>query len=275
MLKAAREAKEHTSWANTNSDYERALVDFTRALLHHSTHNRFITDFEEFARRIARIGLFNSLSQTLLKLTSPGVPDIYQGTESLDFSLVDPDNRRPVDYGPRRELFATLHGPSDSGPDLPTRVRDLLSTCNGSAAKLYLVTKTLTFRRQRPGIFQRGSYVPLLTQGERSAHVIAFARQHEEHTVVIAAPRLCATLMGESRETVCEEAIWGNSTLELPHDGASCYHNLFTGECLPAKREERSCIQLSEVFRNFPVALLVSEPQEISQGCDNSDRSQI
>src|SRR5215469_14795127 len=97
-LKAAREAKEHTSWANTNSDYESALVDFTRALLQRPTNNRFIADFEMFVHRIALVGVFNSLSQTLLKLTSPGVPDIYQGNELLELTLVDPDNRRSVDY---------------------------------------------------------------------------------------------------------------------------------------------------------------------------------
>ena len=143
--------------------------------------------------------------------------------------------------------------------------------CDASAAKLYMTSKTLSFRRRQPGIFERGNYVPLRVQGENSEHVIAFARHHEGRTIVIAVPRLCAALMGESFETVCEETIWRNSAIDLPGDGASCYHNLFTGECLPVKREERPGIQLSEVFRNFPVALLVSEPQEISQGCENSD----
>jgi (1->4)-alpha-D-glucan 1-alpha-D-glucosylmutase len=271
MLKAIREAKEHTSWANTNSEYESALINFTRVLLYRSTQNRFIADFQEFARRIARIGVFNSLSQTLLKLTSPGVPDIYQGNELLQSALVDPDNRRPIDYDHRNELFESLQHKAVPGPDLPARVRDLLSICNGSATKLYLTSKTLTFRQQQPGLFQRGSYRPLHSQGEKSQHVIAFARQHAGHTIVVVVPRLCAGLMGERYETVCEETIWSNSTIELPSDGASCYHNLFTGECLHLKNDERSCIQLSEVFRNFPVALLVSEPQNGSQSCDNPD----
>jgi (1->4)-alpha-D-glucan 1-alpha-D-glucosylmutase len=267
MLKAAREAKEHTSWANTNSEYESALVDFTRALLYRSAPNRFIADFETFAHRIARVGVFNSLSQTLLKLTSPGVPDIYQGNELLELTLVDPDNRRSVDYNHRSELFETLRHGTVPGPDLLARVRDLLSTCSGSAAKLYLTSKTLTFRQQQPGVFRRGSYVPLRSQGEKSEHVIAFARQHEGRTIVIAVPRLCARLMGERYESVCEEEIWSNSTIELPSDAASCYHNLFTLECLRVKKDEGSYIELSEVFRNFPVALLVSELQESDQNC--------
>ena len=133
MLKAVREAKEHTSWANTNADYESALTDFVRTVLDRSHQNRFTVDFEEFVRRTARIGLFNSLSQTLLKLTSPGVPDIYQGNELLEFSLVDPDNRRPVDYPLRRRLLAELS-------DLPlgaivARLEELgLRPLSGSAA---------------------------------------------------------------------------------------------------------------------------------------------
>lgn len=269
MLKAAREAKEHTSWANTNSEYEGALVDFTGGLLHRSTQNRFMADFEKFANRIARVGVFNSLSQTLLKLMSPGVPDIYQGTELLEFSLVDPDNRRPVDYDCRKELLATIQHHCEAGPNLPARVRDLLSKCNGSAASLYLTSKTLTFRRQQPAIFQRGNYIPLRVQGEKSEHAIAFSRQHEGRTIVIAVPRLYAALMGESYETACEEAIWGNSVLELPRGGAYCYHNLFTGECLPVKEDERPYLRLAEVFRNFPVALLTNQHQGAPQSCDN------
>ncbi|HWJ47801.1 MAG TPA: malto-oligosyltrehalose synthase, partial [Candidatus Udaeobacter sp.] len=269
-LKAAREAKEHTSWANTNSEYESALVDFTRAILDRSTPNRFLADLEEFARRIARIGAFNSLSQTLLKLTSPGVPDIYQGNELLEFNLVDPDNRRPVDYGRRRELLEMLQRRTASTYELPVLVRDLINAPGNSAAKLYATWKTLTFRQQQPRVFQRGSYVPLHAMGEKSEHVIALARQHEGRTIIVAVPRLCAQLMGESHDTVCEEAIWRGTTLEIPTDSVACYHNLFTGECLPVYPDARPRIPLSDLFRNFPVALLVSEPQSETETCRTS-----
>jgi (1->4)-alpha-D-glucan 1-alpha-D-glucosylmutase len=259
-LKAAREAKERTSWANTNSEYESALVDFTRAILNRSTYNHFLTDLEEFARRVSRIGAFNSLSQTLLKLTSPGVPDIYQGNELLEFSLVDPDNRRPIDYDQRRDLFETLQRESASTLDLRARVRNLISGPDRGAAKQYLTWKTLIYRRQQPRLFQRGSYVPLHATGEKSEHIIAFARQDDERKIIVAVPRLCNHLMGESHDTVCEEAIWRDTTLETPGDGVACYHNLFTGECLPLKPDAQPRIRLSDVFRNFPVALLVSEP---------------
>ena len=266
-LKAAREAKEHTSWANTNSEYESALVDFTRAILDRSAHNRFLADFEEFAHRIARIGAFNSFSQTLLKLTSPGVPDIYQGNELLELNLVDPDNRRPVDYGRRRELLATLKRETASNHDLPTRVRELISAPDSNAAKQYLTWKTLTFRRQQPDLFHRSSYIPLLAAGEKSEHVVAFARQHEGRSIIVAVPRLSGRLMGESHDSVCEEAIWRDTTLEIPSDGEACYHNLFTGECLPLKPGVAPRIPLSDLFRNFPVAILISEPQPSTQSC--------
>ncbi len=268
-LKAAREAKEYTSWANTNSEYESALIDFTRAILDRSPHNRFLGDFEEFARHIARIGAFNSMSQTLLKLTSPGVPDIYQGNELLEFNLVDPDNRRPVDYDRRSELLEMLQRGTSSMHELP-RVRDLMTPPGNGAAKLYATWKTLTFRQQQPRVFQRGSYVPLHAKGEKSEHVIAFARQDEGRTIIVAVPRLCARLMGESHDTVCEEAIWRGTILEIPSDGMACYHNLFTGECLPVNPDAMPRFALSDLFRNFPVALLVSAKQNETKNCGPS-----
>ncbi|HKV76540.1 MAG TPA: malto-oligosyltrehalose synthase [Candidatus Sulfotelmatobacter sp.] len=266
-LKAAREAKEHTSWANTNSEYESALVDFTRAILDRSTHNRFLADFEDVARRIARIGAFNSFSQTLLKLTSPGVPDIYQGNELLELNLVDPDNRRPVDYDRRRELLATLKREMASPHELPSRARDLISTPHSDAAKQYLTWKTVAFRRQQPNLFHRGSYIPLQVTGAKSEYVVAFARQHEARTIIVAVPRLSGRLMGESHDSVCEEAIWQDTTLEIPSDGVACYHNLFTGECLPLTPDAEPRIPLCHLFRNFPVAILIGEPQASAQSC--------
>ena len=270
MLKAAREAKEHTSWANANVDYQNALTDFTRALLAPGPHNRFLSDFKEFASRVARIGLFNSLSQTLLKLTSPGMPDIYQGNELLDFSLVDPDNRRPVDYRQRQERLEKLQCEAASREFTPAFLSDLLLPEIGSA-KLYVTWKTLELRRQHSQLFQRGSYQPLSAKGEKSEHVVAFARRHEGQTIVVAVPRLCARLMGESHNQVCEEPIWTGSTIECPSDRTSCYHNLFTGDCLPVKPSappaEMVDFSLSEVFRSFPVALLVSEPQKAAKNC--------
>ena len=211
--------------------------------------------------------MFNSLSQTTLKLTSPGIPDIYQGNELLEFSLVDPDNRRAVDYERREQIFELLPRDGTDSVALRARARDLLSTCKGNAAKMYITWKTLAFRRQHPAPFQRGSYIPIKAAGSMGEHVVAFARQHERHTIVVAVPRLCAKLMGETHDSVCEDVIWKDTFLEIPRAGVSCYHNLFTGECLPLKAEETSRVGLSELFRNFPVAVLVSESLNSDQSC--------
>jgi (1->4)-alpha-D-glucan 1-alpha-D-glucosylmutase len=154
--------------------------------------------------------------------------------------------------------------------ELPALVRDLINAPCNSAAKFYVTWKTLAFRQQRPRVFQRGSYVPLHAMGEKSEHIIALARQHEGRTIIVAVPRLCAQLMGESHDTVCEEAIWRGTTLEIPADGVACYHNLFTGECLPVNPDAIPRIPLSDLFRNCPVALLVSEPQSSPRSCGTS-----
>jgi len=150
---------------------------------------------------------------------------------------------------------------------LPTRVRELISAPDSNAAKQYLTWKTLTFRRQQPDLFHRSSYIPLLAAGEKSEHVVAFARQHEGRSIIVAVPRLSGRLMGETHDSVCEEAIWRDTTLEIPSDGEACYHNLFTGECLPLKPGVAPRIPLSDLFRNFPVAILISEPQPSTQSC--------
>ena len=270
MLKAVREAKEHTSWANTNADYEKALSDFTRALLDRSTQNRFLADFAEFASRVARIGFFNSLAQTLLKLTVPGVPDIFQGNEVLQFSLVDPDNRRPVDYERNKDIFEKLRQNTEGA--LPAAdLKEVVSQLSDETAKLYVTWRTLQLRKQHATLFQLGAYAALMATSSRSDNVIAFARQHEGSSVVAAVPRLCARLMSESHDTICKPEIWGDAELTVPRNGVSCYHNLFTGECLPVKTpgptNDVSSIRLADVFRTFPVALLLSEPQDPSKSC--------
>lgn len=254
MLKAVREAKEQTSWANTNSEYENALDTFVRTVLERSQKNRFLEDFQEFQKKTSRIGLFNSLSQTLLKMTAPGVPDIYQGNELFHLSLVDPDNRRPADYEVRKNTLAAFVQSAPSREALP----DLLAGSNLRSAKLYLTWKTLNTRKEHSSLFQRGDYIPLLPTGENSNHVVAFARHHENRSAIIAVPRLCATLLRDTYQTISDPAVWGDTSLEIPTFGARCYHNVFTGECIPNADAGR--LPIATLFRYFPVALLISEP---------------
>jgi (1->4)-alpha-D-glucan 1-alpha-D-glucosylmutase len=259
MLKAVREAKEHTSWANTNEEYEHALLSFTRAILERTARNQFLADFTEFQRFTAKIGLFNSLSQCLLKLTSPGVPDIYQGQEFLDFALVDPDNRRPVDYAARIAGLKQFEHDFQSRSISADRVKNLPALENGDA-KLYLTWKALRFRANESDLFRRGNYLPLETHGEKARHIVAFSREYEGRTSIIAVPRLCASLLGQTSDSVCTEAVWGETTVELINPVASCYHNVFTGECMQPDGEQVRSLSAGILFRDFPVALLTSEP---------------
>jgi (1->4)-alpha-D-glucan 1-alpha-D-glucosylmutase len=255
MLKAVREAKEYTSWANTNSDYEAALSSFVRGILKRTNKNRFLHDFENFQHRVAQTAAFNSLSQALLKLTSPGVPDIYQGNELLHFALVDPDNRQPVDYDFRtnklHELQQALSRREFSS--------ELSRNPETNSAKLYLTWKALNIRKQYSGLFQRGDYIPLVVTGEKSSHVVAFGRNFEGQSSIIAVPRLCAKLIGDSHQSVCDPALWNNTNIELPDSHPSCYHNVLTGECIPVVRGEVQGLPLGNLFQYFPVALLVGE----------------
>jgi (1->4)-alpha-D-glucan 1-alpha-D-glucosylmutase len=262
MLKAVREAKEYTSWASTNADYESALSSFVHAILERTNKNRFLPDFEDFQRRVARIAAFNSLSQTLLKLTSPGVPDIYQGNELPQFTLVDPDNRQPIDYSTRRAKLEEIQQLVPSHEALSNLSADPERT----SAKLYLTWKALNVRKQHAALFQRGDYIPLAATGDKSNHIVAFARNFEGRSAIIAVPRLCATLLSDSHQTVCDASIWGNTSLNLPDFAATCYHDVFTGECIPVGRKQNQCLSAGNLFEYFPAALLVGEAAE-SSGC--------
>jgi (1->4)-alpha-D-glucan 1-alpha-D-glucosylmutase len=253
MLKAIRESKQNTSWINQNIAYENAVSSFVRALLNPSSKNRFLDDFVPFQRLVARLGLWNSLSQTLLKLTSPGVPDIYQGNDLWDFSLVDPDNRRPVDYSHRRQVFDSIRRWS-SNPDA-TSVSHLLENPEDGRIKLYLIWKTLCLRKQWPDVFQQGEYLPLPVQGEKANHVVAFMRRSESASVLVVVPRLVAGLLGDSNLLPIGSKVWGDTHVLVPFcDSGEKYRNAFTGEILDLPKADAQ-IAASELLGYFPVAL--------------------
>ncbi|OPZ74718.1 MAG: Maltooligosyl trehalose synthase [Firmicutes bacterium ADurb.Bin456] len=197
-VKAAREAKLHTSWLNPREAYERALREFISAILESSPGNPFLLDFLEFQRTCAYFGALNALSQVLLKIASPGVPDFYQGTELWSFSLVDPDNRRPVDFRKRVSLLDSLQKEEAGGrADL---ARKLLANWKDGRVKLYLTYKALHLRRSLGRLFENGVYVPVGVAGARYGHVCAFIRRLENNWVLAAAPRLVARLMAAGLE---------------------------------------------------------------------------
>jgi len=256
MLKATREAKQHTSWINRNAEYETAVSSFVKALLTPGEKNRFLDDFVPFQRRIARIGIWNSLSQTLLKLTCPGVPDIYQGNELLDFSLVDPDNRHPLDFVRHQQAFASM-GKSGSDSDAVLRAR-LLETPEDGRLKLFLTWKTLCLRKLHSDLFQAAEYVPVTVGGAKAHHVVAFTRRFEAKRALVVVPRLVAGLLNENIETPPLGAkVWEDTHLLLPGcKDSGNYRDAFTGEVLHLqKNQEPDKVDLAQIFAQFPVAL--------------------
>ena len=261
VLKAAKEAKVHTSWINPNEAYEEAIRYFVNALLENPERNAFLADFLPFQQYIARFGLFNSLSQTLLKLTVPGIPDIYQGNELWTFSLVDPDNRHPVDYQQRRQMLKTIVNRSHKSAKLSDFTRQLLEQIDTGHAKLYLTWKTLKLRRQYPEIFHHGKYAGLSTQGPRAEHICAFLRCDEQKEVIVVAAREFVPLIADNDSLPIGRSIWKNTLIEIPESQPKkTYQNILTGEHVTPKTiDGQIFFDTTEVLNSFSVGLLVSE----------------
>ncbi len=246
MVKAVREAKAITGWLKINRNYEAALLSFIDAILEESPNNRFLENFLSFQEWISFYGALNSLSQVLLKITSPGVPDFYRGTELWDFSLVDPDNRRPVDFN-RRKLL--LEGFLEKEPS----AGDMLASWQDGRIKLYLTWRALNTRRDYLEVFQKGDYIPLKISGEKEENVVAFARRYGNKWVLVAAPRFFTRLCGMGVPPV-GRPVWGDSYLAFPVNAPGDWRNVFTGEII----ESTGSLLLAGVFGVFPVAMLVN-----------------
>ncbi|HVH86292.1 MAG TPA: malto-oligosyltrehalose synthase [Terriglobales bacterium] len=252
MTKAVHEAKVNLSWVNPNAEYVDALRTFIATILGGRVRaNSFVSLLQDFVQPVSYFGMINSLAQTTLKLTSPGIPDIYQGTELWDFSLVDPDNRRPVDFESRRQMLGNLRSSSDPA----TAVRDLLQSYQDGCIKMWITMRGLEFRREYPGLFQNGTYVPL-ESSQLNEHVCAFARVHEHssrtETAIVAVPRLSYTLMG-GKPIPPIEHVWGDASLKLPEGVPEEFENIFTGKRVKAKDHAVLC---REMFEELPVCVL-------------------
>jgi (1->4)-alpha-D-glucan 1-alpha-D-glucosylmutase len=253
MQKALKEAKLHTSWINPNEHYERAVREFVAAVLDPEGSAAFVRDLSEFVRTPSRAGLLNSLSQTLLKTASPGVPDFYQGTELWSFTLVDPDNRRQVDYERRRALLASLR--DAGGGDTTEFVKGLLERPEDGRVKMYVTARALNFRRERAELFSRGEYLPLEARGRRAENALAFARAHNEEACVAIAARFFTRLgVGAEGALALSAEAWGDTTLPLGELGAGRWRDALTGREFDA--DEGGALRLSEVLSPLPVALL-------------------
>jgi (1->4)-alpha-D-glucan 1-alpha-D-glucosylmutase len=265
MLKAARESKVHTSWVHADDDYEAALKGFVRRVLARVENNPFLDDLQVLGATLAWFGALNSLSMTLIKYGSPGVPDLYQGNELTDLSLVDPDNRRPVDYAVRSGWLDRLDRIA-RGDDQRAAVRALAGAPHDGGAKLWIVSRLLELRRRQPALFRDSSYVALAAQGAKAAHVVAFLRQHEGRTLLVAAGRLFVGLAAEAESRAPEAAAahwlplgaaaWGDTVILMPAwPEGTRFGNLLTGETLVLRG---GALSLAEVFGSFPGAALVA-----------------
>jgi (1->4)-alpha-D-glucan 1-alpha-D-glucosylmutase len=254
MVKAAREAKVHTQWAQPDTEWESRLSQFIEAILAPSSRNRFLRDFLRFEKRIAHLGAINSLSQTLLKICAPGVPDFYQGSELWDLRLVDPDNRGAVDFQKRSELLRQLK--ARESEKLGGLVPELLRTWQNGSVKLYLTAKALGFRRDHRALFLEGDYLPLEASGALKEHVCAFLRLHEGEWVMVVVPRIVGGLIAFGEFPV-GHSVWGSNVISLPTAAPGEWHSVLTEESLGTLRagKERALL-LGDAFRRFPVALL-------------------
>ncbi len=249
MQKAVREGKEASSWDNPSASYEDALARFVHDTLKPSATNLFPEQMSRWVERIARLGAINSLGQTLLRLTIPGMPDTYRGSELWDLSLVDPDNRRPVDYAHRRQLLERVERVAQATLDpeaRPSALAELTGEWRDAREKLYLIRSVLSYRREHPDLFQKGTYAGLAASGTHAERVCAFVRAAGDESAVVIVPRLLAKIWKSEGA-----ADWGNTSITLP-DGS--YRCLLSG----AAFEGGAPWQLRTLLADLPVALLVS-----------------
>lgn len=258
-VKAAREAKQRTDWASPDEAYEQALQRFVGALLDVDGNAAFIEDFVDFHRGVARIGMFNSLALTLITLTAPGVPDIYQGNELWRFDLVDPDNRREVDFARRRELLADLDARL-AARGAAALARELLAGAHDGGIKLYVIWRALELRRAHEDFFRRAQYLPLRVRGERARHVVAFARRDGDQLAISVLPRLVHGLLA-GRHAAPLGAVWDDTRVCLPSP-AGALRDVFTGT-VHAAGDGQGELAVAAILDSFPVALLVSAPDAI------------
>jgi (1->4)-alpha-D-glucan 1-alpha-D-glucosylmutase len=265
MMKAMREGKVHTSWLSPDEEHERAVERFLDAILDRRRAPLFWQSFEPFQARVAELGIYNSLAQLVIKIAAPGIPDFYQGTELWDLTLVDPDNRRPVDYERRQQILTALQ--SSTCDDAGCPAANLLEQRRDGRVKLFVTTRALSERARRRDIFERGDYVPLATAGARRDCVFAFARRLDGDVVIACVPRLVASLALENGQPPIGRAVWADTRIELPEGllerGADdngrvrIGRDAFTGASVELEPSGSGfTITVATLFERFPVALV-------------------
>jgi (1->4)-alpha-D-glucan 1-alpha-D-glucosylmutase len=259
MLKALHEAKVHTSWVNPNLEYDNAIGTFVARIMDENISGPFLKDFQVFQERVSHYGLLNSLSQTVLKIMCPGAADTYQGTELWDFSLVDPDNRRPVDYEARRRVLNDFQSRVPAGTK--ELLRELMGSKRDGRLKLYITWRALCCRRTRTGLFSTGSYEPVNVAGAKRDHVFSFLRQKGETRVLVAVSRFFTSLAESGGDLIVKPDTWQDTAMVLPSaDSSLTFCNLFTGaSVMPTPGSSEARLPAAKVFADLPVAVLLAE----------------
>jgi (1->4)-alpha-D-glucan 1-alpha-D-glucosylmutase len=246
-IKVVREAKVYTAWIKPDDNYENAYLNFIDKILAENESNLFLNDLKEFHRYVSYYGIFNSLSQTLIKMTAPGIPDFYQGSELWDFNLVDPDNRRPVNFIKRRRLMTAIQEKKKSGKE--DLYKYLFSSPENGAIKLFLIQRILKARKKYSDLFGEGKYSTINVTGRFKDSVVSFLRRNEKEYFVVIAVRYLTEIIQKDELPLNE--IWNNTGIFIPFK-TSTVTNLITRENLAAEQN----IRISKILNNFPVALL-------------------
>ncbi|UCD35834.1 MAG: malto-oligosyltrehalose synthase, partial [Nitrospiraceae bacterium] len=252
IIKAVREAKVHTAWLKPDTDYEENYISFIERILNPSEENAFLKDFRTFQGMIAFYGIFNSLSQTLLKITCPGLPDFYQGTEFWDFSFVDPDNRRPVDFPLRAWLLNEMKG--REGDALLKLIEELLATREDGRIKLYLISRALGARSEKRNVFEKGEYLPLQVEGKHKDSIIAFAWRYRPEWSVTVAPRFLTGVV-KDKEYPLGRRVWDDTHIIMPQGSPAEWSDALGGTVV----EGREDLAVGDVLNHFPTALLLGK----------------
>jgi (1->4)-alpha-D-glucan 1-alpha-D-glucosylmutase len=258
LRKAMREAKVHTDWLSPDETYEDGVLRFVDGILDRRRSNRFLIGFESFQARVAEAAIYTSLAQLTIKITAPGVPDFYQGSELWDLNLVDPDNRRPVDYERRRRALAEIEHAG---------VTELLDNRADGRIKLLVMARALAARAALRDVYEKGGYLALDTAGGRRDSVFAFARCHANQAAITCVPRLIGPAVFDSMSPPIGAAFWGDTRIELPSTTQTgsrmptTFRNAFAQDPVVAERSGSGLvIPASALFARFPVALLVPDP---------------
>lgn len=248
FTKAFREAKRHTDWADPDESHEKAVLTFVKKIL--SPKSDFLKSFIPFQKKVTDYGIIQSLGQLILKFTCPGVPDNYQGTTTWDLSLVDPDNRRMVDYAERQESLKEVSKPTD----IETHSAELWNSRANSRIKLWLAQQMFQLRKTYPEVFRDGLYIPLEITGKYNDNVIAFARRHKRTWIITVVPISYARIESEGSP----EMDWKDTAVKLPPEAPDKWEHAL----LKSEGKQEGEIKLNEIFQGLPMAVLTLQKPE-------------